>query len=89
MCEAAAADIPGVLAKTFFDFPLWQQAMFGLIAGVFGLFPALVTAVFGPVESWRERAIVILVGAAATGAVLALFVFSKEIQWGGKCAPGC
>jgi hypothetical protein len=80
-----------LIAKTFFDFPLWHQLAFGALAGVFGLFPAILvaTTVRHPeAPRWLGPAIV-LAGAAITAGILVMFMLSKEMDWGGQCAPAC
>ncbi len=78
-----------VLYDTFFDLPIWQQFLFGVIAGIFGFFPAALAGATTPSVPWWARVAVVLVGMACTGAVLLVFMLSSEIQWGGRCAPGC
>ena len=82
-----------VLYDTFFDLPIWQQVVAGLIAGVFGLCPGTLAAIVDLDDSlpypWWLRVAVFVVGAAVTAALLLLFMLSSEFQWGGPCAPGC
>ena len=82
-----------VLYGTFFDLPLWQELVLGVIAGVIGLCPGTLAAIADLDDSlpypWWLRVAVFLVGAAVTAALLLLFMLSPEMRWGGPCAPGC